>query len=145
VTSVTPSGIPYEQVLSLRQSYVQQQAEAVAIFDFLERHWPKLVNTIESQLIPKANNATELIIRRFDQHYQSFRSFNSIETAQCFLAVFEKVYRFTPFSDDAQLTVRDKCPLELAGYDTSQLPLAALTHGFSFDWPLEVAHNDVPN
>jgi len=135
----------YEQVLALRQKYVQQQAEAAAIFDFLERHWPKLVNAIESHLIPKTNNAAELVIRRFDQHYQSFCGFNSIETAQCFLAVFEKVYRFTPFSDDAQPAIRGKCPLQLAGYDISQLPMAALGHGLSFGWPLEVAHNDVPN
>ncbi len=135
----------YEQVLALRQKYVQQQPEAAAIFDFLERHWPKLVNAIESQLIPKTNNATELVIRRFDQHYQSFCGFNSSQTAQGFLAVFEKVYRFTPFSDDAQPAIRAKCPLELAGYDISQLPMAALGKGLSFDWPLEVAHNDVPN
>lgn len=135
----------YEQVLALRLKYVQQQAEASAIFDFLERHWPKLVNAVESHLIPKTNNATELVIRRFDQHYQSFCGFNSIETAQCFLAVFEKVYRFTPFSDDAQPAIRGKCPLELAGYDISQLPMAALAHGLSFDWPLEVAPQLVPN
>ena len=135
----------YEKVLALRQKYVQQQPEAAAIFDFLERHWPKLVNAIESQFIPKTNNAAELVIRRFDQHYQSFCGFNSIDTAQCFLAVFEKVYRFTPFSDDAQPAIRGKCPLELAGYDISQLPMAAHGHGLSFDWPLEVAQNDVPN
>jgi hypothetical protein len=132
-------------VLALRQKYGQQQAEAAAIFDFLERHWPKLVNAIESQLIPTTNNATELVIRRFDQHYQSFCGFNSIQTAQCFLAVFEKVYRFTPFSDDAQPAIRGKCPLQLAGYDISQLPMVALAHGLSFDWPLEVAHHNVPN
>ncbi len=135
----------YDKVLALREKYVQQRAEAASLFDFLERHWPKLVNAIESQLIPKTNNAVELVIRRFDQHYQSFCGFNSIETAQCFLAVFEKVYRFTPFSDDAQPAIRGKCPLELAGYDISQMPMAALCHGLSFDWPLEVAHNDVPN
>ncbi|HBY97869.1 MAG TPA: hypothetical protein DEP84_28660 [Chloroflexi bacterium] len=135
----------YEKVLALREQYVHQQSEAAMIFDFLERHWPKLVNAIESQLIPKTNNTVELVIRRFDQHYQSFCGFNSIDTAQCFLAVFEKVYRFTPFSDDAQPAIRGKCPLELAGYDISQLPMAALCKGLSFDWPLEVAHNDVPN
>jgi hypothetical protein len=132
-------------VLALRQKYVQQQAEAAAIFDFLERHWPKLVNAIESQLIPKTNNATELVIRRFDQHYQSFCGFNSIETAQCFLAVFEKVYRFTPFSDDAQPAIRGKCPLELAGYDISQLSMTTLCQGLSLDWPMEMVENDVPN
>jgi len=134
----------YEQVLARREHYVSQQAEAAAIFDFLERHWPKLVNAIESVIIPKTNNAVELVIRRFDQHYQNFCGFNRIETAQLFLAVFEKVYRFTPFSDDAQPAIRGKCPLELAGYDISLVPMASLWNGLGFDWPLELVHNDVP-
>jgi transposase-like protein len=135
----------YAAVMALREQYVQDEPQAAAIFDFLERHWPTLVNGIESQLIPKTNNAVELVIRRFDQHYQNFCGFESIETAQVYLAVFEKVYRLTPFSDDAQPRIRGKCPLELTGYDLSQLPLAALWNGLSIEWPTEVAHNDVLN
>jgi transposase-like protein len=135
----------YQAVIALRESYVQQTADAATLFDFLERHWPKLVNGIESQIIPKTNNAVELVIRRFDQHYQNFCGFESIETAHIFLGVFEKIYRFTPFSQDAQPRIRGKCPLELAGYDISPLPMASLCNGLSLDWPLEVAHNDVPN
>jgi hypothetical protein len=86
----------------------------------------------------------ELVIRRFDQHYQNFCGFESIETAQVYLGVFEKVYRLTP-SDDAQPRIRGKCPLELAGYDLSQLPLAALWNGLSIEWPMEAPHGDVPN
>jgi hypothetical protein len=135
----------YDQVMRMRQQFVQDKAEAVAIFDFLERHWPQLVNAIESKLIPKTNNAVEMVIRRFDQHYQNFCGFENIETAQLYLAVFEKLYRFTPFSDDAQPAIRGKCPLQLAGYDISQMPMTALCNGLSLDWPLEVSHNDVPN
>ncbi len=54
---------------------------------------------------------------RFDQHYQSFCGFESLATAQVYLGVFEKIYRFMPFLDDAQPAIRGKCPLELAGYD----------------------------
>lgn len=135
----------YEAVLTLRQQFVQQNSEAAAIFNFLERHWPKLVNAIESDLIPRTNNTVELVIRRFDQHYQNFCGFDTIETAQLFLAVFEKLYRFTPFSADAQPGIRGKCPLELAGYDIRQLPMAALCRGLSFDWSVEMTHHDVPN
>ena len=135
----------YEAMLTLREKYVQNRAEAAAIFNFLDRHWPKLVNAIESDLIPRTNNTVELVIRRFDQHYQNFCGFDTIETAQLFLAVFEKLYRFTPFSDDAQPGIRGKCPLELAGYDISQLPMAALCRGLSFDWPVEMTYHDVPN
>ena len=86
----------------------------------------------------------ELVIRRFDQHYQSFCGFESIQTAQVFLGVFEKVYRLTPFSDDAQPRIRGKCPPELAGYDVSQLPVATLWNGLSIEWPVEIPQNDVP-
>ena len=52
-----------------------------------------------------------MVIGRFDQLYQNFRGFDSIESARIFLAVFEKVYRFTPFSDDAQSRIRGKSPV----------------------------------
>jgi len=52
--------------------------------------------------------------------------FESLESARLFLGVFEKLYRFTPFSQDAQPRIRGKCPLELAGYDISQTPMATL-------------------
>jgi transposase-like protein len=135
----------YDQVLAKREQFVRDKAEAVALFDFLERHWPQLVNAIESRLIPKTNNAVEMVIRRFDQHYQNFCGFENIQSAQLYLAVFEKLYRFTPFSDDAQPAIRGKCPLELAGYDISQMPMTALCQGLSLDWPLEAAQYDVPN
>jgi transposase-like protein len=134
----------YQEVLALRATYVQATPGAAAIFDFLERHWPKLVNAIESQVIPRTNNAVELVIRRFDQHYQSFCGFESIETAHIFLGVFEKLYRLTPFSDDAQPAIRGKCPLELAGYDVRRLPVATLWNGLSVEWPVEARQIDVP-
>ena len=56
------------------------------------------MNGIESDLIPATNNTVELVIRRFDQHYQNFCGFESIESTQLFLGVFEKLYRFIPFS-----------------------------------------------
>jgi len=131
--------------VALREQYVQDEPQAAAIFDFLERHWPTLVNGIESQVIPRTNNAVELVIRRFDQHYQNFCGFERIETAQIYLAVFEKLYRLTPFSQDAQPRIRDKCPLELAGYDLSRLPVATLWNGLSIEWPMEVPYGIVPN
>jgi hypothetical protein len=110
----------------------------------LERHWPKLVNAIESDCIPLTNNVTELVIRRFEQHYQSFCGFDTIETAQVYLAVFEWCYRFTPFTPDAQPRIRGKCPLELAGYDLSKLPMAQICRGQMMDWPPEALAEVVP-
>jgi hypothetical protein len=133
----------YRQVLALRSATCQATPEAQSIFDFLQHHWPKLVNAIGIDHIPKTNNTVELVIRRFDQHYQNFCGFDTIETAQLYLGVFEKLYRFTPFSQDAQKRIRGKSPLQLAGYPIDDLPMAALCSGLAIDWPTEM--NLVPN
>jgi hypothetical protein len=89
----------------------------------------------------------EMVIRRFDQHYHSFCGFESIRTAQVYLGVFEKLYRFTPFSDDARPEIRGKSPLELAGYDLSQMSMSWLCRGYSLEWPImqEAQDADVPS
>lgn len=133
----------YLDVLNLKLPFSIAAPPSLAVFDFLERHWPKLVNAIGSDIIPSTNNITELVIRRFDQHYQNFCGFQSIDCAHTYLAVFEKLYRFTPFSSDAQPRIRGKSPLQLAGYDISHIPLSAICSGLSVDWPTEV--NLVPN
>ena len=61
----------FADLMALRETYVAQTPEIACVFDSLERHFPKLVNAIENPLIPRTNNATELVIRRFDQHYQA--------------------------------------------------------------------------
>jgi len=131
----------YAQVLSERTTIVQDTPAAATLFDFLERHWPTLVNGIADAHIPATNNAVELVIRRFDQHYRNFCGFESLQTAQCYLAVFEKVYRFTPFSADAQPRIRRKSPLQLAGYDVATLPMSTLCAGFSLSPPLSLVPN----
>ena len=135
----------YEAVLAQREHFVTHTPDAAAVFDFLERHWPKLVNAIESQHIPTTNNATEQVIRIFTQHYKTFCGFESIESARLYLALFEKVYRFTPFSDDAQKRIRGKCPLELAGYEVQKLPMAQLFRGLALQWPASAFQELVPN
>jgi transposase-like protein len=127
----------YQDVLKLKSVYVIATPDSIVIFDFLERHWPKLCNAIGSSTIPTTNNTTELVIRRFDQHYQNFCGFESIESAHSYLAIFEKLYRFTPFSQDAQPCIRGLAPLQLAGYDISHFPMSAICSGLSVDWPTE--------
>jgi len=135
----------YEKVLAQRETFVTQTPDAVALFDFLERHWPYLVNAIESRIIPTTNNATEEVIRIFTQHYKTFCGFENIESARLYLGVFEKVYRFAPFSDDAQERIRGKCPLELAGYEVQKLPMAHLFRGLALQWPSSAFQELVPN
>ena len=127
----------YQQVIALKMPFLEATPDSLVIFDFIERHWPKLVNAIGSDSIPTTNNVTELVIRRFDQHYQNFCGFESISSAQAYLAVFEKLYRFTPFSQDAQPRIRGKSPLQLAGYDVSLIPFSLICSGLSVDWPTE--------
>jgi hypothetical protein len=134
----------YQKVLALREGYVAQTPAVAAVFAGLERHWPKLVNAIESDRIPMTNNTTELVIRRFEQHYQNFCGFNTIETAQNYLGVFEWCYRFTPFTQDAQPRLRGKCRLEVAGYDVSKLPMAQFCRGQVLDWSPEALAELVP-
>jgi len=135
----------YQALLDRREEYVQCEPALQWVFDFLERHWSHLINAVESDLIPATNNAVEMVIRRFDQHYQNFCGFESIETAKMYLGVFEKVYRFTPFSRDARPEIRGKSPLQLAGYDLSRVPMTWLCRGYSLEWPVTMQAEDVPN
>jgi hypothetical protein len=43
----------YRQVMALKEAYVAQEPDAQRIFDFLERHYPTLVNAVENPLVPK--------------------------------------------------------------------------------------------
>jgi transposase-like protein/DNA-directed RNA polymerase subunit RPC12/RpoP len=135
----------YEVLLARREAVTQVEPALEWVFEFLEQHWPHLVNSVENDLIPATNNATEMVIRRFDQHYQNFCGFESIETAQVYLGVFEKVYRFTPFSRDAQARVRGKSPLQLAGYDLSKMPMNWLCRGYCLERAQSQEAGHVPN
>jgi transposase-like protein len=114
----------YAELSGQREKLVRAEPRLQPVFDSLARHYPNLVNAYDHPLIPLTNNATERLIRRFDQHYQNFAGFDSLETARCYLHLFELTYRFTPFGPEVQPHLRGKCPLELAGYDLARVPLA---------------------
>jgi transposase-like protein len=135
----------YQALLDQQEELLQAEAQLQWGFDFLAQHWPTLLNAVESTVIPRTNNAVEMVIRRFDQHYQNFCGFESLQSAQVYLGVFEKIYRFTPFSDDAQPAIRGKSPLQLAGYDVSQMPMPWLCRGYSLEWPVTMEAADVPS
>jgi hypothetical protein len=141
----------YQEAMALQEEYIARTPEAKCIFDFLKRHYPKLVNAVENPLVPLTNNTVELVIRRFDQHYQNMCGFDSIETARKYLRVFELAYRLTPFVKDNRavkgraLDIRGKCPLELAGYDISKMPLAHVLRGQLLGWPPATLPELVPS
>ncbi len=136
--------LPNQTLLTQQAEWVQKEPQLQWVFEFLARHWPTLLNAVESTVIPRANNAVEMVIRRFDRHYQNFCGFESIQTAQVYLGVFE-IYRFTPFSEDAQPAIRGKSPLELAGYDLSKMPMPWLCRGHSLEWPVTMEAANVPS
>jgi len=105
-------------------------------FDSLEEQWPHLCDAVESHLVPRTKNAVEMVMQRFDQHCQNFCGFEWIGTAQVYLGVFEKAWRFTPFSHDARPENCGKSPLELSRYDLSHIPMPWLCPGHSLEWPM---------
>jgi len=141
----------YQEVMALQEEHIARTPEAKCIFGFLKRHYPKLVNAVENPLVPLTNNTVELVIRRFDQHYQNMCGFDSIETARKYLHVFELAYRFTPFVKDnrpvkgRELDIRGKCPLALAGYDISKMPLARILRGQLLGCPSDTLPELVPS
>ena len=124
----------YQWLLEFRADMVAAEPGVAAVFELIEKHWPKVVNAIESRRIPRTNNAVEGVIGRLDQYYQNYRGFESITTAEAFLGVFEKVYRLTPLTEDARAEVRGKCPLELAGYEVSKLPWTRVVRAGPEQW-----------
>jgi transposase-like protein len=141
----------YRKVMALEEAYLAQEPESQAIFEFLEHHYPKLVNAVENPLIPLTNNTVELVNRRFDQHYQNMCGFDNIETARIYLGLFELFYRFTPFARDNRpvkgrdLDIRGKCPLELAGYNIGKMPIARILRAQMLGWPPDTVKELVPN
>jgi hypothetical protein len=135
----------YAAVMAQRQALLASEPRLEGVFATLEMHWPTLLNGIESDLIPRTNNTVELVIRRFDQHYQNMCGFESVETASVFLGVFEKIYRFTPFSQDAQPRLRGKSPLELAGYDVAHMPMTNVCRGWALSPASQQEGDHVPN
>ena len=135
----------YDALMAQREALVAGEPGLASVFATLETHWPTLLNGIESDLIPRTNNTVELVIRRFDQQYQNMCGFESVETASVFLGVFEKIYRFTPFSQDAQPRLRGKSPLELAGYDVAHMPMTDVCRGWALSPSTQQEGDHVPN
>ena len=90
------------------------------------------------------DNAADQVIRVFSQHYKTFCRFHSIESTRLHLRVFEKGYRFTHSSDDAQGRIRGRSPLGLAQYDVQDLPTTLLSRGLALQWPTQALRHLVP-
>ena len=114
----------YLELKELRNEYLRREDRLLPMFDCLDNYLPHLLRVIEHNEVQiLTNNACELVIRRFNQRYKNMSGFDSLKTAQRHAKLFQIYHRFTPFTDDAAPKHRRKSPLQLAGYDLSDMPI----------------------
>lgn len=80
----------YLRFLRLRESAPQ---ETSAVFDMVERYYPKLCQSVLHKDIPRTTNAVERAIGEFEDRYHLTRGFGSFYNAQFFLKAFQAYYR----------------------------------------------------
>jgi len=114
----------HKKLVQLRESLLTRCPELVSVFDSVERHFEKLANAYTDRRIkiPRTNNAVERVIRCFTRRYKTMAGFENLETARAYVRLWSYYYRFRPFSPDANPEIRNRSPLEIAGY-----PVAGLT------------------
>lgn len=109
----------YKKLLTRKPDWIKSRPELKSVFDSLERHFERLANAYTSRVlsVPKTNNAVERVIRCFTRRYKTMAGFDSLETARQYVRLWEYYYRFRPFSSDANRRIRNRSPLQIAGYD----------------------------
>lgn len=107
----------YQNLSTVKTAYLSVWPQSKAVFDFLDRHFEKILNARENHKVVLTNNPAELFFRNFAQHYKTMAGFETVESARNYLRVFQLVYRFSNLDDEIDdLTRRGTCPLSLAGY-----------------------------
>lgn len=113
----------YQKLLQLRDPLVKKSPDLACVFDSVSRHFDKLANAYDDRRIsvPRTNNAVERVIRTFTRRYKTMAGFESLETARAYVRLWSYYYRFRPFSRDANRRIRNRSPLEIAGYPVEGL------------------------
>lgn len=104
------------------------------LFDIINSRFPLVVNAMGRKDVPTTNNATERVIKAFNQHYKLMAGLESIETARIQLQLFRFFYRLTPMREPRLKEHRGLCPLERAGHEVRGIPVADYIRRFSMDW-----------
>lgn len=109
----------YRKLLEQRPRLVESCPQLENVFESLTKHFPKVANAYSSRQIsiPRTNNAVETVIRTFTRRYKTMAGFQSLETARSYVQLWTYYYRFRPFSPDANLRIRNRSPLQIAGYE----------------------------
>ena len=108
----------YTKLLQQKQALLADCPELTAVFDSLARHFEKVANAYADRRlsIPRTNNAVERVFRTFTRRYKTMTGFDRLETAQAYVQLWAYYYRFRPFSPDANQRIRNRSPLQIAGY-----------------------------
>ena len=111
-------------LLKKKEQYLTKEPRLLPMFNCLQNYLPHLLRTVESPKVSiRTNNPCEQVIRHFNQRYKIMSGMKTLDTARRHAHLFQIVYRFTPFSQDATESKRGYTPLELAGYHIEHTPL----------------------
>jgi len=101
----------YFSVMELRNDY----PEAEKLFLYLQKHFRNMMYPLEYEDVPRTNNCTERVIKRFARQIKNCGGFESIQSAELFFKSFQIVYRLTPFrKDNKNKDKRGKTPVEVS-------------------------------
>lgn len=109
----------YGKLLQQKPALLADCPKLAPVFESLERHFEKLANAYADRRlsIPRTNNAVERVIRTFTRRYKTMAGFDRLETAQAYVELWAYYYRLRPFSPDAHPRIRNRSPLQIAGYE----------------------------
>jgi transposase-like protein len=97
--------------MQLKEDYL----EAEKVFSYLERHFRHLMYPLEYEGVPRTNNVTERVIKRFARQIKNCAGFENLESARLYFKAFQMVYRLTPFrKDNKNKMIRGKTPVEVS-------------------------------
>jgi transposase-like protein len=98
----------YAHFLKLKAS---APVEVSAVFDMLEKYYPKLCQAVSRTDIPRTTNPAERAIGEFEERYQLTKGFTSFYYAQFFIKAYQVYYRmrkisFGPFRGRSRLELK---------------------------------------
>jgi transposase-like protein len=111
-----------QSIMAKREDFLSLNPKADKIFNCIQSHFSQALLCIGNPKIPHTNNASERLIRRFNQHYKNMAGFESIATARAYLTLFAFFYRTTPLYEAKNKGIRGLAPLQIAGVNISTIP-----------------------
>jgi transposase-like protein len=108
------------QYLERHQSEIRK-AKLIRRLNLLRLRFPYLIPRFNDQNLRPNNNVVENVIRQLNMKFKKMAGFESYETAYHSIRLLIMRYRFHKFECSRVPGHNGKCPLELAGVDTSTI------------------------